>query len=119
MTVLLITALRAAETLAKYHRQRAAYSAGEARAYHQDMARRCAEDAESITRGIGAAGLTVEDQATVVRSRDMATAQRILDRHPIMHGTGMPVEDVAQARVAMASDIAHALAAERGGLTAL
>jgi hypothetical protein len=42
------------------------------------------------------------------------TAQRIIDRHPIMHGVGIPVEDVAPARVAMASDIADALAAERG-----
>jgi hypothetical protein len=114
MTVLLITALRAAETLATYHRQRAAYSAGEAWAYHQDMARRCAEDAGSITRGIVAAGLTVENQATVVRSRDMATAQRIIDRHPIMHGLGMALEEVGTARLAMARDIADALAAERG-----
>jgi hypothetical protein len=81
------------------------------------MARRCAEDAESITRGVVAAGLTVEDQARVVRSRDMATAQRIFDRHPIMHGVGMAVDDVAQARVVMAGDIAHAPAAERGALT--
>jgi hypothetical protein len=46
MTVLLITALQAAETLAAFHRQCVANTASEARSYHEDMARRCAEDAE-------------------------------------------------------------------------
>jgi hypothetical protein len=115
MTVMLITAWRAAETLTAFHRQRAADTAGEARAYHADMASRCAEDAECMTREIIASGVMPEHQATVIRSRDLVTAQRIIDRHPIMHGVGMPVEEVAPARVAMASDIADALAAERGG----
>jgi hypothetical protein len=34
-----------------------------------------------------------------------------------MHGIGMPVEDVAQARVAIARDIADALTSERGGVS--
>jgi hypothetical protein len=118
MTVMLITARRAAEMLAAFHRQRVDNTAAEARAYHKDMARRCAEDAERITRGILTAGVTVENQASAARRRDLDTAQKIIDRHPIMHGVGMPVEDVAQARVAMAGDIADALAAERGGLPA-
>jgi hypothetical protein len=39
MTVMLITALRAAEALAAFHRQRAANAAGAAWVYHMDMAR--------------------------------------------------------------------------------
>jgi hypothetical protein len=50
-----------------------------------------------------------------MRRLDLATAQKIIDRHSVMHGIGMPVEDMPPARVAMASDIADALAAERGG----
>jgi hypothetical protein len=50
-----------------------------------------------------------------MRRRDLEAAQNIIDRHPIMHGIVMPVEDVAQARVAMAREIADALAAERVG----
>jgi hypothetical protein len=57
MTVQLIVALPAAETLAAFHRQRAA----EARAYHEDMARRLAEDAAAIARAIEAAGVTVDN----------------------------------------------------------
>ncbi len=51
MTVMLITALRAAETFAAFHRQRVGNTAGEARSYHEDMVRRCAEDAERISSG--------------------------------------------------------------------
>jgi hypothetical protein len=58
MTVQAIVALPAAETLAAFHRQRAA---AEARAYHEDMARRLAEDAAAITRAIEAAGVTVDN----------------------------------------------------------
>jgi hypothetical protein len=110
MTVMLVTALRAAETLAGFHRQRVESTTGEARAYHEDMARHCAEDAERITRGILATGVTVENQTSALRHRDLDTSHKIISRHPIMHGTGMPVEHVAQARVAMVSDIADALA---------
>jgi hypothetical protein len=49
---------------------------------------------------------------------DLEAANMIIDRHPIMHRVGRPVEDVAPARVAMASDIADTLAAERGELPA-
>jgi hypothetical protein len=83
----------------------------------ETLARRCAEDAERITRASLASGVTVENQASAVRRRDLDTAQKIIDRHPIMHGVGMPVEDAAQARMVAAQDIADALAAERGGLT--
>jgi hypothetical protein len=117
MTVLLITALRAAETLAAFHRHRAGNSLGATREYHLVMAGRCAEDAEDITRTIVADGGTVEHQADAVRRHDLETAQRIIERHPIMHGIGMPLDQVAQARVAMARDIADALAAERGGMS--
>jgi hypothetical protein len=118
MTVMLVTALQAAQTLGAFHRERATDTTGDARAHHADMAWRCAEDVESITRAILASGVTVENQAAAIRSRDLVTAQRIIDRHPIMHGIGMPVEDVAPARMEMAGDIADALAAERGVLPA-
>jgi hypothetical protein len=61
MTVMLTTALRAAETLAAFHRQCIENTAGEARAYHEAMARRCTADAERITCGILATGVTVEN----------------------------------------------------------
>jgi hypothetical protein len=34
----------------------------------------------------------VENQAAAMRSRGLTTAQKIIDRHPIMHGFGMAVE---------------------------
>jgi hypothetical protein len=114
MTVLLVTALHAAETLATYHRVRAENSAGDARAFHQDMDRRCSDDAEDIRLKIAGVGVTVEDQDLALRQRDLATAQAIIDRHQIMHG--IPVEDVPAAREAMARDIASALFGARGGL---
>jgi hypothetical protein len=113
MTILLVTALHAAETLAAYHRVRAENSADDARAFHQDMDRRCSDDAEDIRRKIAGAGVTVEDQDLALRQRDLATAQAIIDRHQIMHG--IPVEDVPAAWAAMAWDIADALQAARGG----
>ena len=115
MTVMLITALRAAETLAAFHRQCVENAAGEARAYHEVAARRCAEAAERITREILATGETVENQVDAARLRDLETALKIIERHPIMHGVELPVDQVGRARVAMARDIADALAAERGG----
>jgi hypothetical protein len=115
MTVLLITALHAAETLASFHRHRAMNSLGATREYHLDMAQRCAQDAEDITRAIVADGVSVEHQADAVRQHDMEAAQRIIDRHPIMHGIGMAADDVPAARMAMARDIADALLAARGG----
>jgi hypothetical protein len=82
MTVLLITALRAAETLTAFHRQRVeTAAAGEDRVYHIGMARQCADDAERITREILGSGLTVENQATEMRRRDLEKAHRIIDRH--------------------------------------
>jgi hypothetical protein len=78
-----------------------------------DMACRCAADAERTTREILGTGLTVENQATAVRRRDPEKAHRITDRHPVMHGIGMLLKDVAQARGEMARDITDALAAER------
>jgi hypothetical protein len=115
MTVLIVTALHAAETLAAFHLQRAENTAGAAREYHLDMARRCTEDVERSRRAILAASVTIEHQADVVRQRDMETAQRIIDRHAIMHGMGMSADDVPAARMAMARDIADALRTARGG----
>jgi hypothetical protein len=118
MTVLLITALRAAETLVNFHRQCIENAAGEARAYHEVTARRCAVDAERITREILVTGVTVENQATAMGRRDLETAQGIIDRHVIMHGVGIHADNVPAARTAMARDIADALlgGTGRGGI---
>lgn len=114
MTVLLFTAQQAAETLAAFHQQRAEYATGEAREYHVDMAQRCVADAEQSGRAILANAATVRHQADAVRRHDMETAQRIISRHPIMQGIGMPTEEIAAARAAMVRDIADALQAARG-----
>jgi hypothetical protein len=79
------------------------------------MARQCLADVEDIKHQIVSAGVTVENQAGAVRRRDLEIALRIIERHPIMHGIGMAIDAVAAARVAMARDIADALAAARGG----
>jgi hypothetical protein len=131
MTISLVTALHAAKTLATYHRERAENSADDARAFHQDMDRRCSDDAEDIKRMITGASVTAEDRELALRQRDLVTAQAIIDRHQIMHGIlastqaiidrhqttrGIPAEDVLAAREAMVQDIASALFAARGGL---
>ncbi len=59
----------------------------------------------SLDHEILAAAVTVENQAAAMRRHDLETAQRIINQHPIMHGIGMPVEDVAQARVAIWHEI--------------
>jgi hypothetical protein len=112
MAVMLITALRAAETLAAFHRQN---SMGEARGRHQDMARLCADDADTIKRTIVADGGTVENQADALRRRDITIAQRIIDRRAILHRLGMAADDVPGAGMAMTWDIADALHGEREG----
>jgi hypothetical protein len=117
MTVMLITAVQAAETLARFHCEQVDKTPpGPDQDHHRDMARHCAEDAEQTKGWIEAAGVTVENQDQAVRSRDMEVAHRIIDRHPIMHGAGMATEAVAAARVAMARDIADAIHEARGGL---
>jgi hypothetical protein len=102
-----------------FHRQHVESTAGEDQRHHMEMARRCAGDAERITRAILASGVTIENQAAAMRRRDLDAAQKIIQRHSIMHGIGIPVDDLAPARMAMASDIADALAAERGELPAV
>jgi hypothetical protein len=116
MTVLLITALHAAETLAKFHQEQAdKMPPGGVQDHHHDMTRRCLADVEDIRHQVVGAGVTVEHQADAVRRRDLETALKIIERHPITHGIAMAVDAVAAARVAMARDIADALAAARGG----
>jgi hypothetical protein len=76
MNIMLVTALRAAETLAAYHRQRADMTLGEVHDYHLDMARRCLDDIEHIKRQLADGGVTLENQDLVLRQRDVAAAQR-------------------------------------------
>jgi hypothetical protein len=118
MNVLLITALQAAETLARFHQEQAGkMPPGAVQDHHQDMARRCLADIDDIRGHLFAVGATVEHQNTAMRRHDMEAAQRIIDRHPIMHGIGMASDDVPAARSAMARDIADALQTARGGTT--
>jgi hypothetical protein len=90
-------------------------AAGGTGEYHFDMAQRCGEDAEDITNAILASGVTVEQQAEIVRRQDLEAAQRIIDRHVIFHGVGIPADKVPAARMAMARDIADAMQAARRG----
>jgi hypothetical protein len=53
----------------------------------------CAQGARPAVSGWRAV-VTVENQATVMRPRDFEAARKIINRHPIMLGVGMPVEDV-------------------------
>jgi hypothetical protein len=78
MTVLLINALYAAETLAAFRRHRVEQTLGARRAYHEDMVRRCVGDIEDIKRHLNADGGSVENQARAVYSRDMRTAPEIV-----------------------------------------
>jgi hypothetical protein len=55
------------------------------------MARRCLDGAEFIKHAILAVSVTAENQDLAPRSRDVVTAQAIVDRHQIMHR--VPVED--------------------------
>jgi hypothetical protein len=116
MTVPLVTALQAAETLRTFHLEQVVGGGVETGEHHFDMAQRCEEDAEDITNAILANSVTAEHQAEIVRRRDLEIAQRIIDRHVIMHGVGMAADKVPAARMAMARDIANALQVARGGV---
>ncbi len=54
MTVLLITALQAAETLGAYHRQRVDQTLGARQQWHAEMAMRCEENIEDIRQQLAA-----------------------------------------------------------------
>ena len=113
MTVQLITAMRAAVTLAAHHRRLAENSTGETRAYHLDMIRRCLGDIENIRGQIAAAGVTPEHQVNVLHQRDLETAQAIIARHVLPEW--LTDERAPRALEAMAQDIADAMLATRGG----
>ncbi len=110
MSVPLINALRAAETLAAFHRQQAAHKGDE---YDIEMAERCEKDAALIQDMLLDYDITPEHEADAMRERDRETAYALIDRHLIMRG--IAIEDVPAAREAIARDIANALEAARGG----
>jgi hypothetical protein len=113
VTVPLITALQAAETLGAYHRQR---TLGARQQWHAEMARLCEEQIEDIKRQLTASGVTVENQARAVRSRDVETAQRIVAAHLLPEWRAS--EKASQAMAALAQAIADAMRGARGGTTA-
>jgi hypothetical protein len=63
MTVMLITALQAAETLGAHHGQRVDLILGARQQWHAEMARLCEENVEDIGRQLAAGGDTAENQA--------------------------------------------------------
>ncbi len=113
MTILLITALQAAETLATYHRQRVDQTLGARQQWHADMALQCEENIEDIRRQLAAGGATPENQARAVRSQDVGTAQRIVAAHLLPEWRVS--EEAPQAMEAMAQAIADAMRMARGG----
>jgi hypothetical protein len=116
MTVPLITAMHAAETLAAHHRLLAESSTGVTREYHLEMFQRCLDDIENIRKRIEAGGTMPDDRAHVSRQRDVATAQAIIARHVLPEW--LASEQAPHALEGMSQDIANALAAERGELPA-
>jgi hypothetical protein len=70
MTVMLVTALHAAETLTTFHVQQIVQTAGGRQDYHLDMAERCEVDIEDIKQHLAAEGVTVENQNLAMRSRE-------------------------------------------------
>jgi len=76
------------------------------------MARRCLEDAQDIRHQIDAGGVTPEQQADMLRQRDVATAQAIIDKH-IPPGWRAS-EEAPRILEALAHDIADAMQVARG-----
>jgi hypothetical protein len=61
MNVLLISAMQAAETLARFHQEQAGkMPPGAVQDHHQDMAQRCLADVDDIRGHLLAVGATVE-----------------------------------------------------------
>jgi hypothetical protein len=115
MTVLLVAALQAAETLAAHHRGRIEQTRGQKQAHHEQMHRRCLEDIEDIMRQLAASGVTVQNQARAIRSRDVETAQRVVAAHLLPEWRAS--EEAPQAMEALAQAIADAMQTARGGST--
>jgi hypothetical protein len=113
MTVLLITALRAAETLTAFPRQRVENAAGATRVYSWTWLAGAQRTRSASPPRDPGYRLDGREPGYSGSRRDPEKTHRITDRHPVMHGIGMLLKDVAQARVEMARDIADALAAER------
>jgi hypothetical protein len=110
---MLISALQAAETLGAFHRQRAEQTLGARQLWHAQMARLCEESIEDIKQQLVAGGVTPENQARAIRSRDVETAQRIVAAHLLPEWRAS--EKVPQAIEALAQAIADAMRAARGG----
>jgi hypothetical protein len=115
MIVSLITALQAAETLAAYHRGRIEQTLRQRQAYHEQMRRRCLVEIDDIKDQLAAGGVTAEDQAQVVRSRDVEAAQKIIAAYLLPEWRAS--EKAPQAMEAMARAIADAMQTARGGTT--
>ena len=113
MTVPLITAMRAAATLAAHHRRLAENSTGATREHHLEMLQRCLDDIENIRQQIAASGVTPEHQANVLRQRDVVAAQAIIARHVLPEW--LASEQAPHALEGMAQDIASAMQEARGG----
>jgi hypothetical protein len=110
MSLQLITALHAAETLAAYHRQQAAHRGDD---YDVEMAERCEKDVAHLKAELMDYGLPPEDHSRALREHDVAVAQAIIGRHA-------PPEWRASEKApglceAMAQELAEAMEAVRRG----
>jgi hypothetical protein len=114
MTVLLITALQAAEMLAAYHRQRVDQTLGARQQWPAEMARLCEENAEDIRRQL-AVGATPENQARAVRSRDVEIAQLTVAAHLLPEWRAS--DNAPQAMEGLAQATVDAVQTARGGTT--
>jgi hypothetical protein len=112
MTVQLITALQAAETLAAYHVGRIEQTVGLRQTFHDHMRRRCLEDIDDIKKQPAAGGVTAENQARAMRSTDAETAQRIVAHLPPEWRAS---EKAPKEMEALAQAIADAMQTARGG----
>jgi hypothetical protein len=109
MSVSLINALRAAETLAAFHQQQRAHRGDE---YDIEMAERCEKDAALIKDVLLDYDITPENQAERLRQHDIATAQAIVEQR--VPPKWRASEEAPRVLEALARDIAEALQAARG-----
>jgi hypothetical protein len=112
MTIMLITALQAAQTLAVFHSERVQQTLGANQDYHRGVARLCEADAERIKYTLAHGGVSAESQANLLRQRDVGAAQVIIAKHVLPKWR--PSDKGPKALEALTQDIVNALQVARG-----
>jgi hypothetical protein len=113
MITTLITALRAAETLETYHRERVEETTGTRQAYHSAAAKYAQDDIDDIRLQLCDGGTTIENQALAMRSLDMTMAWYIIDKRALPEWRAS--KQASQVVQALAQAIAEAIHAARDG----